>query len=136
MAAFRRDGTLTVGDNPSSAAETISAHRLDDAETMAEMARTLQATGELIDPHTSIGVAAARQCRHDDAPVIAQAAAHPAKFPDAVKTTELRPQLPPHLSDLHDREERFTVLANDIETIKGFVAISPFRCRMSVGLCA
>ena len=123
MAAFRRDGTLSVGDNlHRNAAETISAYRLDDAETMAEMARTLQATGELIDPHTAIGFAAARQCRRGDATVIAQAAAHPAKFPDAVeKATGIRPQLPPHLSDLHDREERFTVLANNIETIKGFV---------------
>jgi len=123
MAAFRQDGKLSVGDNlHRSAADTISAHRLDDRETMAEMARSLQTTGELIDPHTAIGVAAARACRRGGAPVIAQAAAHPAKFPDAVETaTGIRPQLPPHLSDLHEREERFTVLPNDIETIKGFV---------------
>ena len=123
MATFRRDGQLTVGeDQHKSAADIISAHRLNDEETMAEMARTLQVTGELIDPHTAIGVAAARECHRGDTPIVAQAAAHPAKFPNAVeKATGIRPKLPTNLEDLLKREERFTVLANDIETVKGFV---------------
>ena len=123
MADFRRDGQITVSENQhDSAADIISAHRLDDEETMAEMARTLQVTGELIDPHTAIGVAAARECHRGSTPIIAQAAAHPAKFPNAVeKATGIRPQLPTNLGDLLEREERFTVLANDIETVKGFV---------------
>ena len=48
--------------------------------------------------------------------------AHPAKFPNAVeKATGIRPKLPTNLGDLLEREEHFTVLANDIETVKGFV---------------
>nr|MBC8452178.1 threonine synthase [Rhodospirillaceae bacterium] len=53
---------------------------------------------------------------------IAQAAAHPAKFPDAVETaTGVRPELPPHLADLHDRPEHFDVLPNDLAAIQAHI---------------
>ena len=66
--------------------------------------------------------------RPGGAPVIAQAAAHPAKFPDAVETaTGVRPKLPPHLADLLDRPEHFDVLSNDLDAIQAYVRqhISP-----------
>ena len=124
MTAFRRDGRLAVGDNLHRSAQTaISAHRMDDDETMAEMAALRERTGEIIDPHTAIGIAAGRAKRRaGGAPVIAQGAAHPAKFPDAVRrATGLMPELPPHLHDLHERSEHFDVLANDLAEIQAFV---------------
>ncbi len=55
-------------------------------------------------------------------PVVALATAHPAKFPDAVeRATGLRPKLPPHLADLLDRPERFTVLPNEQGAIERFI---------------
>ncbi len=46
--------------------------------------------------------------------MVALATAHAAKFPDAVEAaTGVRPALPPHLADLLERRERFTVLPND-----------------------
>ena len=33
-----------------------------------------------------------------------------------------RPALPPHLADLFQREERCTVLANDLKAVQAFVA--------------
>ncbi|HYD29837.1 MAG TPA: threonine synthase, partial [Azospirillaceae bacterium] len=48
--------------------------------------------------------------------------AHPAKFPDAVEAaTGVRPALPRHLADLYQREERYTVLPNDLATLQDFV---------------
>ena len=87
------------------------------------MKRQLTSTGELIDPHTAIGIAAGRaQMRQGGAPVVAQAAAHPAKFPDAVETaTGVRPALPPHLADLLDHPEHFDVLPNDLDVIQSHV---------------
>ena len=42
---------------------------------------------------------------------------------DAVeKATGVRPPLPPHLADLFQRDERCTVLANDLKTVQAFVA--------------
>jgi threonine synthase len=124
MTEFRKDSTLSVGDKlHRTARETISAGRLNDVETMSEMKHQLTSTGELIDPHTAIGIAVGRaQMRRGGAPVIAQAAAHPAKFPDAVEmATGVRPELPAHLADLHDRTEHFDVLPNRLATIQAHV---------------
>lgn len=124
MKAFRNDGYLTVGDNRWGwAREAIQAYRLDDDGTAAEIAATLRATGELIDPHTAVGIAAGRARQRDRAiPVIAQAAAHPAKFPDAVRAAcGVTPDLPPHLADLYERSEHFEVLANDLGDVQDFI---------------
>jgi threonine synthase len=54
--------------------------------------------------------------------MIALATAHPAKFPAAVKAaTGVHPDLPPRLSDLFERKERYDVLPNDIEAVKAYV---------------
>ena len=79
--------------------------------------------GELIDPHTAVGVSAMRAAGIPrDVPRIALATAHPAKFPDAVeKATGRRPALPPALANLFDLPERFTKLPNDLDQVKRFL---------------
>ena len=124
MKTFRQQGRLAVGDNRWRwAREAIQAHRLNDEDTSAEIADTLRTTGELIDPHTAIGIAAGRaRRRNSETPVIAQAAAHPAKFPEAVRAAcGATPVLPPHLSDLYDRAERFEVLPNDLRQVQAYI---------------
>jgi threonine synthase len=55
--------------------------------------------------------------------MVVLATAHPAKFPDAVEAAcGIRPALPPHLADLFERQERFTVLRNDQAEIEAFIA--------------
>jgi len=50
------------------------------------------------------------------------ATAHPAKFPDAVeRATGVRPALPDHLADLHDRPERYEVLPADLDAVRAHV---------------
>jgi threonine synthase len=85
------------------------------------MAAVLRTTGLLIDPHSAVGVAAARACRQDPAvPLVSLATAHPAKFPDAVQAaTGVRPALPPRLADLGAREERYEVLPNQLAAVRG-----------------
>jgi threonine synthase len=54
--------------------------------------------------------------------IIALATAHPAKFPDVVEQSSgLRPQLPSHLCDLLEREEKYVKLPNDIDQIKNYI---------------
>jgi threonine synthase len=50
--------------------------------------------------------------------------AHPAKFPDAVAESGVsaRPELPAHLADLFERDEKYTVLDNNIADVQGFIA--------------
>ena len=55
--------------------------------------------------------------------MVSLATAHPAKFPAAVEEASgIHPPLPSHLSDLFDREEKFTVLPNDIAAVSAFVS--------------
>jgi threonine synthase len=79
----------------------------------------------LLDPHTAIGLEAARQCRsNSETPMITLATAHPAKFPDAVKQAGYPqdPELPSHMADLFEREEQFTVLDNVQAAVQQFIA--------------
>ncbi len=101
----------------------FSAARVDEVETAAAIARTLEETGELIDPHTAVGVAAARKERGDLlTPMVTLATAHPAKFPDAVnKATGVYPELPLRMAGLFDREERLDVLANDLAAVQTYI---------------
>jgi len=121
MTAFRQTGRLAL--DPEQHARLVAlfaGHRLDDAETLASMAALYRETGELVDPHSAIGLAAARAVSLDpDVAVVALATAHPAKFPDAVeKATGLRPALPPALADLYQRPERFAVLPKDLGEVQ------------------
>ncbi len=127
MQEFRAAGTLDLGQARwARALELFDALRLDDEGTLQAIARIHEDSGELVDPHTAIGVVAARRkagsVPDPHAPVVAVATAHPAKFPDAVeRATGIRPALPARLADLDRREERFSVLPNDLAEVQAFV---------------
>jgi threonine synthase len=123
MLGFRRTGHMAVSDVAwRRARELFHGFRLDDPGTEAEIRRLHAACGYLADPHTAIGVAAARALAEPGVPTVAMATAHPAKFPDAMeRATGQRPALPPRMADLFDREERFTVLPNDLASVQSAV---------------
>ncbi|MBY6261410.1 threonine synthase [Azospirillum sp. 412522] len=125
---FRAEGKFTVTDAQLARALAIfSGHRVDEAATMATIADVWKDSLYLLDPHTAVGIGAAKAAaaagRVD--PTVAMvvlATAHPAKFPDAVeKATGRRPDLPPRLSDLYVREERLSDLPNDLKAVQDFV---------------
>jgi threonine synthase len=126
MAAFRATGAFRLPDAAMDEARRLFAsHRLDDEGTLAVIAETKRTTGETVDPHTACGLAAARAKAPEGVPVVVLATAHPAKFPDAVeRATGERPPLPPHLADLFDREERMSVLKNDLSAVEAFVRMA------------
>ena len=124
MQEFRATGTLPVSEAEWRVARRLfTGHRVDDAGTRESIAATWRASGELIDPHSAVAVAAARAASRDTAiPMVALACAHPAKFPDAVEAaTGVRPALPPHLADLMARRERIAVLPNDLAAVQRYV---------------
>ena len=124
MADFRLSGAVSVDDSRlASAHKKFSAARLDDDGTLRVIREIYETTGVLLDPHSAIGVDAARQCRGDKAvPMISLATAHPAKFPNAVKAaTGIHPELPNRMSDLFERDEAFDTLENDIAAVQDFV---------------
>lgn len=96
--------------------------RCSDEETKSEIGRIYKASGEIVDPHSAIGFAAAEKFGEKDVPSIVLATAHPAKFPVPVReATGITPSLPSRLSDLMTRRENFTVLPNTREAIKYFI---------------
>ena len=98
---------------------------VDDEGTTDTIREVFDQNEYLLDPHTAIGVRAARNCRRDPAvPMITLGTAHPAKFPDAVLRSgvEAEPSLPAHMSGLFEREEEYTVLDNDLPAVQDFIA--------------
>lgn len=124
MDGFKQSGSYSV---PAAAHAEMSrlflGRRLDDAGTKRVIGEIYRSSGELIDPHTAVGVHAGRVAGLDRAmPRLTLATAHPAKFPAAVQAaTGVYPPLPEALTDLFERKERFTVLANDLSEVKSFV---------------
>jgi threonine synthase len=124
MTDFRQTGRMTVPEPAWRRCRTVfHGFRLDDAGTEAEIKRLHAASGYLADPHTAIGIAAARANRPvPGVATVAEATAHPAKFPEAIeRATGIHPPLPPRMADLFEREERFVVLPNDLTAIEAQV---------------
>ena len=100
---------------------TFASGRCSEEETSAAIARTLAKTGELLCPHSAVGVHVAEQYL-GTTPMVTLATAHPAKFPDAVeRATGIRPGLPPRMADLFDRAERVTRVPNDLAALETLV---------------
>jgi threonine synthase len=82
----------------------ISAVSIGDDETLTEMRRTYDRCGYVLDPHTAVGVAAARKVQGPASlvePTIVVATAHPAKFPEVVaKALGTSVPLPPQLEEV------------------------------------
>ncbi len=124
LRTFREKGSTEISERlHGRLVEGWASARFDDDQVLMCIAEEADKSGIVLDPHSAVGVLAARACRPDPAvPVVALATAHPAKFPDAVeKATGVRPVLPDRLSDLLDRSERMTNLPNDLSEVETFV---------------
>jgi threonine synthase len=102
----------------------FDAFRVEEAACAEEMGRVYRASGMIIDPHSAVGVHAARKAlgAAPATPVVALATAHPAKFPDAVeRAIGVRPLLPERLSDLMDRKEAIVLLPNDPRAVADYL---------------
>ncbi len=122
---FRRTGVASLPDERLARISGLFVGAsVNDAETLVTIRAVHENHGILIDPHTAVGIAAADKVGSNlDMPLVALACAHPAKFPAAVEQAAgTRPDLPADLADLFGREERLTVLENDIEAIKTFIS--------------
>jgi threonine synthase len=108
------------------AMEVLQGHydsgRASEEETSATIADTLKTSGELLCPHSAIGVKVANEQPSSETPMVTLATAHPAKFPDAVEAASgVRPPLPSRMADLFERDERVTRIANDLGALKDHI---------------
>ena len=123
MECFREEGRVDLTDAVGQMREVFNATRIDDAAVTRIIAATYKRSDVVIDPHTAVGLGAAAVLHNDTSvPIVCVATAHPAKFPDAVEAAiGERPELPPHLRDLLDREERYVTLSNDLREVQAYV---------------
>jgi len=97
---------------------------VSEAETARMILSTRNETGELIDPHTAVGLAAAARVGPVDptTPMVTLATAHPAKFPEAVRAASgVEPPTPHNVFRLAGRPERYDVIAADVEAAKACI---------------
>ena len=102
--------------------ETFQSGRASEQETMATIKDMHRQTGEILCPHSAVGVKVAKEHLGDE-PMITLATAHPAKFPAAVEEAcGIHPPLPARMSDLFEREERFTEVDNDLGALTKLIS--------------
>ncbi len=102
--------------------EIYDSGRCSEEETRATIAQVYRASGELLCPHSAVGAKVAAGFRAGEVPMITLATAHPAKFPDAVETASgAHPPLPERMSNLYERPERITRVANDLGEIETLI---------------
>ena len=124
MAGFESTRAMRLTNAQREGASALFTSAAIDGPAMAGALRwAWESAGELIDPHTAIGLAAARADDGDPAiPMVTLATAHPAKFGDAVeRASGRRPVLPGRVGNLFDREERYVSLPGDYAAVRDFV---------------
>ncbi len=124
MGGFESSKAMQLTNAQREGAAALFSSCRTDADAMSQAIRwAWENCGELIDPHTAIGLHAAREAGLPrDVPVVTLATAHPAKFRDAVeRATGQRPTLPSRVGDLFDREERCTDLLGGYDAVADYV---------------
>ena len=123
MQGFEADGRMSLpkGMRDLVAAAFTSA-RIDHA-AMTEAMRWAYDCGQIIDPHTAIGLAAARSSDlPESVPIVNLATAHPAKFGDAIAAAlGVEAELPITMAGLTDLEERSVTLAATFDAVVDYI---------------
>ena len=123
------DQDVSIDPEKMASARTLfDSFAVNDQVTCDTIKAVFEETEYLLDPHTAIGVKAARETRRDQTiPMVTLGTAHPVKFADAIDKAGLEsPSLPHHMADLFDREERYEVIANDLAAMQAYVAKNVF----------
>ena len=76
-----------------------------------------------IDPHTAVGLAAARRAvLPDGVPMVTLATAHPAKFPAAVEAAfGIGPDIPARVREMMAQPERISPVDNALGAVQTFI---------------
>ena len=122
MDSLKAGGSFKVSQGAYQALqETYASGRVSEAQTSA-MIKSAQGTmGELLCPHSAVGVHVA-QDHLGETPMITLATAHPAKFPAAVEDAAgIHPPLPSRMADLYDRDETVTHVKGDVAAIQAII---------------
>ena len=92
----------------------------NEKETLEIIKNNYEENNIILDPHTAVGVGAAKKLLLNDCVVLSTA--HPCKFPNAINSAiDKHEKLPEALQHILNKEENFQVLKNNVEEIKKFI---------------
>ena len=125
MEAFAKTGAIDI---PPSARTLIGdlfvGAGVSEAETSRAIVSVFNETGQLIDPHTAVGVAGARRVgpKRAGTPMVVLSTAHAAKFPEAVLAAAgVEPNLPRAAHGLAVKVERIDHLPADAAAVMAYI---------------
>tara|TARA_B100000575_G_scaffold197377_1_gene159627 strand:+ start:1 stop:732 length:732 start_codon:yes stop_codon:yes gene_type:complete len=117
-----KDNTYRIDKNDlNKIKNNFTSEMLDENETI-DMIKTINDEHQIVvDPHTAVGIGAARKLGLEKNCVVLSTA-HPCKFPKAIEDAIAKTEnLPDSLKYINERKEKFEVLPNDIEKVKNYV---------------
>ena len=121
MAELKQGGFHISANAMTALGAQFASGRCSEEETVDTIRRTFARTGEILCPHSAVGVKVAEE-HLGTIPMITLATAHPAKFPDAVESAMgQRPALPPRMADLFGRPERVTRAPDDLAALEALI---------------
>ncbi len=124
MDALAQSGRFEMSQNELTLMRALfGAVRIDQHQTLDIMRQVKAAHNMQIDPHSAIGVGAARQAvLADDVPIVSLATAHPAKFPKAVvQAYDEQPDTPQRVLDMLALEENFIPVGNKLTDVQALI---------------
>ena len=99
----------------------FTSEMLNEKETIEMIKKIYDEHQILVDPHTAVGIGAAKKLGLEKNCVVLSTA-HPCKFPKAIEDAVFKVEkLPESLKYVYDRNEKFDVLPNNIEKVKEYV---------------
>jgi threonine synthase len=131
MDDLKTKGSFTLGDNLRSAISArFDAERVTADEAAAEISALAKRDDVTLDPHSAIGLVAARRRKREGVPMVALATAHAAKFPAAVKAaTGIYPETPESLAKLADLPERYETVPAVSGAVRAYIEAFSARSR-------
>ena len=118
MDAFRRTGHI---EPPGRRDPAILTGCGDTPATLGIIRRVYNEDGYVLDPHGAVGVAVAQEFLDRGLPIVCQATAHPAKFPDAVRDAIGKEVRHPTLDKLANLPTRCAILPASRAAIRAFI---------------
>lgn len=123
MEEFAANGKIDLSSSHDLIKRDFTAAAVSEEEVAKTIAEFHKEFGYVLDPHTAVGVKAAKDLKTGGVPIVCLATAHPAKFPDVVREAiNIDPEIPDSLIGIEDKETRCELMAADKNAIQAYVA--------------
>lgn len=122
MEEFQTTGKIDLTSCQDQVCRDFDAKEATEEEVRETILHFYKEHNYILDPHTAVGVHAAREFQRQGVPMICLATAHPAKFPDAVESAiDRQPDIPKELQGILEQESRCELMESDANLIQDYL---------------